>query len=532
MPEPAPTHESRPRSGELIRPVPRRGRRSSSKPSKARPAKPVGLGAKLLLLILVFAAFGATLANPVLWSGHAPAGPTAFDKATPLREIWSPQGIRQADPLSRTSLRVEQLLPLPAAAVHRALNLLLHGAAALLLLRLLTELRIAVAYAVALVFALHPTVLPTLFWPGYRSELFALVAILAALVYGVRNCGSRDFAACLLLSAIAMTTHPAALSLPLLLGLCIVYREKRPHLHHFNRVLPLLCLSLFVAVWVAPARTTALAGADLASKQLVFFLRQALLPFELALFHPVPGGARFGVGSEMNLLPFFLLLPFLILIAINFSKAWSRALLLGIGSYLLLLLPGLLTAGKFINGDPAFLDADHYLALPAVIALFIGGIGSFFKRLGPGAQPLWLMALSVLLLIQLTLSGSFAAVLHSPPKMWETISTTWPAAWQPKAAYLAATRASGEVDLPEQERIEILHEILDAEPTRLATRKELARTYREAGQPNNAVRQYKRILRHPEPGEIFLKEAAAFFEQCGLNWEADNVRRRLADRAP
>ncbi|HEY6839087.1 MAG TPA: hypothetical protein VI389_10115, partial [Geobacteraceae bacterium] len=104
-------------------------------------------------------------------------------------------------------------------AGHHGLSLLLHGANALLLFRVLTRLtgHPRRSAAVALLFALHPLHVESVAWAAELKDLlcafFFLLAIAAWRRYGEKPCAAR-YGAVLLLTALALMAKPMAVTLP------------------------------------------------------------------------------------------------------------------------------------------------------------------------------------------------------------------------------------------------------------------------------------------------------------------------------
>jgi len=495
--------------------------------------KRVGLRGYLLLIALTLLAFAPILKSDLLWSDFDEVERTPFVSMKDWQQAWQGEAIRRHDPITLTSYFAESYIPLPPAMTHRLINLLLHLSAVLLLLRVLESLELRGAYASALVFALHPAVLQPLYWPGYRNELVGLVFILASLYFGIRNRGTRDFILTLVLTLIGSLLHPAALALPALLGLAIFFQNKTFHLHHYNRVLPLGCVALFVGVWTqsdqfAAARPEDLSLLTQSGQNLYFYLRQALLPLDLRLFHPFAEGRSYNVGAANSLLAFLIFLPFYVLIALNPHKRWARGFFLGLTGFLLLLIYGFARTGRFIDGNLAKEEYGLYVALPAVIALIFCSAAGFFGRKQAFGRFFWPVGFSFFLLVHLGLTASYSYALSHTTQMWQTQAEQWGKSWQPKAALLASVRSTDSELLSEREIISMLEEILAINPGRHEDRIDLARRYREAKQNTNAAREYQRILRETQPSDEFLKEAADFFDRLNLRWEARNARERIS----
>ena len=546
MSQPNTKEERTPRTGNLIvppskeeasAPSKRRKRSATTAPPRAR------LRAYLALIILVLLVFSPLLTSDVLWSDYDSVERTPFQSMDNWQQAWSLDSIRQNDPIAITSYFLEQAIPLPTAAVHRGINILLHLFAAILLLKNLETLKFPAAFSATLIFALHPAAIQTLFWAGYRTEIIALIFILSALYFGSRNRNARDYIVTIVLTIIACLIHPAAFAIPVILALVILNQERSIHVQSFNRVLPLLCLCLFLGVWVN-AGSVQIEGVDPASatdrlnhagQNMAHFTRQALVPINSALFHKFNTGANYQIGAQMSLLPFLLFIPFFILIAFNIKKSWSRAILLGLSSYLLLVVYSTSQNGHFINGTLAHEDHGLYVALPMIIALVITALGRLIYNMGIAGKPLWIMGCSLLLLIEISLSATFSYSLSKPIQMWTTMSERWPNAWEPKAALVDGIDLSDSSEDPlftNSQLISILETILETRPDLIEKRKQLARLLASEGQRTNALREYKRILRETRPDNEFLEEAARFFDKVGLSWDATKTRERKTKAVP
>ena len=101
----------------------------------------------------------------------------------------------------------------------------------------------------------------------------------------------------------------------------------------------------------------------------------------------------------------------------------------------------------------------------------------------------------------------------------------------PKAALVHNATNNNELELNQSELIRTLEDLLEKKPDLIQQRHILLRSYLAAGQANNALREYLRILRESQPDDAFLEEAAAYFDHMGMDWEANNARARMQDRS-
>ncbi|MEO0510169.1 MAG: hypothetical protein AAF065_09955 [Verrucomicrobiota bacterium] len=520
-----------PRVGNLIIP-PTMESMPVKKRSKAKPYRKTGIKGYLTIILLGVLAFAPIFMSELLWTEYDSVERSVYQSMEDWTDAWTLENIRYEDPITISSFFAENVLPIPAAQVHRAINLLLHLTAAFLLLKILEALELAGALAASLVFTLHPVVLQTLFWPGYRNELVGLILIFLSVYFGIKNRNATDFVAMLLISALAAMVHSAALTIPLIIFFCILYRKDNFRLEDYNRLLPVFCLLVLIGVWThaevkAEELEEGVTFPILVGGNLYHYIRQSLVPLQLALFHPFRGGIGFSVGATNSLLPVLLFVPFYILIAVNYRQRWARGLLLGLSSFLLLLIYGLTQTGRFIDGTMAKEDHAAYIALPAIIALVICGLSSFFKRFGSSGKRIGTIAISLFLMIQISVTAGFSYAVSDTQTLWKNISEQWPDSWVPKVAFLQTAQSNEDTGLNERNLIRLLESILEQSPDLHRERILLARSYLKLGQSRNALREYRRVLRDTDPSNEFLEEAAQVLDNQGLQWEATNARERI-----
>ena len=138
-----------------------------------------------------------------------------------LGRIWTqPGATQQYYPLVHTLFWVEHQLWGDWPAGYHLLNILLHCASALLLVRILRQLQIPGAWLAAAIFALHPIQVESVAWiselKNMLSGVFYFGSVLAYLKFDrTRNLGSYAVALVLfvfgLMSKTVIATLPAAM---------------------------------------------------------------------------------------------------------------------------------------------------------------------------------------------------------------------------------------------------------------------------------------------------------------------------------
>ncbi len=495
-------------------------------------AKPTRWYGYLALALITLTGFYPILGSPVLWPEYETMPRSPFASISDWTEAWTLASIRHHDPITLTSYFVEQQLPFSPELTHRALNLLLHLLAAVLFLKIAEALRLPGALFAAMVFALHPMVMPAVFWSGYRELLMATVFTLGALLCGIRNRHKSDFILLLVLSALSFLSHPGTLVLPIALAFFIFFNKRFTSLPDYNRVLPVFCIALFFAVWLQPGRAATEAAAKnellaIGSQNMAFFIQQGLLPDEPALFHTISENQSYSAGATNKLLPFAFFLPFYILIGFNFKSHWARGMLCAVTCFLLFSMANVFHEGTFLDGQPAHEPARIYLALPFMLWLVACGTAAFFSLGGQSGLLIWRVACGILIASQLVAAHSAARSLANPTEFWRNLAEKWPTSWQARLAYLDSTRNEAGFTLPDSAAVELMTSILAQQPERHELKYDLLTIYLRRAQGTNAVNEYRRILRDTQPTTDFLAEAADFFDRMGLEREAAIARNRI-----
>lgn len=271
---------------------------------------------------------------------------------------------------------------------HHVLNVLLHAANAVLLLLFLrrTTGQALHAFAVALIFAIHPLHVESVAWVTERKDVLSLFFCLAALIAyegHARRADWKLYPLVLLCHALAVMAKPLAVTLPCVMLLCDFWPLRRARLAGggtgTNRIilekLPLLAISGLASHFTVLCQNSIGAigsstefppALRLANAVTAYgaYLRRLLLPTDLAVFYPYP--ERLAAASVAVSLLVCLAAG---LLALRFRKSQPAALfgLLWFGGTLVPMI-GLVQAG-------AAAMADRYAYLP-FIGLYIAVVWS------------------------------------------------------------------------------------------------------------------------------------------------------------
>jgi hypothetical protein len=485
-----------------------------------------------ILIILVLLVFSPLLFSGELWNKNDTARASGFKEISTWTEAWQLSELREYDPLSRSTYFLEQSLPLNPAFTHRLFNLTLHLLAVCLLWSFLRKMRLSGTWLAVLVFALHPSVIPVLFWPGHRHVLLGFVLLFTILNLSQDPPSTKRYLLLIVLSTIGLFIHPNFIFVPLLLAL-LTYRKNQPaQLNDYNWILPIFCICLFVGVWLSDR--SSLEGDPFvltewsfkAGHYMQYLLKQTFTPVEMTFFKPLPVNSTYSVATGINLAPFLLFPPFMVLGILNRQHQWARTLLLGVVAYVLFSLSPIIAGGEFIDGTEAFELYAYYFALAVICTSFIFTLTKLSAKLGFTAQLLLRFVLFALLSLECIFSFSHALETTHTSKMWQNLSKQWPQSVSAQMAYVESVLAKDSSNIRKDTLILLMQGLLESDPENVEIRKSLARTLRDANQFNNALREFRRVLREETDDLEFIEEAADLLDYRGLEFEAQKVRER------
>lgn len=495
--------------------------------SRRRPEEPLAwlpaIAGAFLLLLLPFLAF-FPLVNSDLSANEADfvdRGERAGQQT--LRQIWSPGAVLAGNPVAATLDHFQNRLPDGGVVWGHRLHLLLHGLNALLLWWVLREAGIRVAFATALLWAVHPAVLQPLYWPGYRSLLIGMTALLLplGLVLGARGSWPWRREVAMVAAFCAPLVHPLGLLIPLVYGAFRIRYVLRSGARAFNEVLPFGLIAMVGGVLITqvPRPEAEEAGADAVvfqaeranssmaylSEQLKFALRRAAVPFDNKLFNRYL--ERSGDGAQAvpgeDLVPFVFLLAPLILVFGQWKHRWARNLatawvLMACTLGFFLLHPG---AGP--GGEPAHEDAYLYAFLPVALAWGLGVGRLLVVKVESQGRVLHGLATFVVFMPLPAVSFFSASRVSTEVAAWTQVRESFPGSWAARLGYVRAHLASDSSRVTFDELQESLLSILRARPDLSSLRRDLLELYREAGRLDSADLEVRRLLLE-SPGDVDL----------------------------
>lgn len=415
--------------------------------------------AALALLLLTCAAYVPVLDAGYIWDDddYVTENDT-LHSAAGLKAIWlQPSATPQYYPLVHTSFWLEYQLWALAPTGYHAVNILLHGLAALLLWRVLRRLGLPGAFFAAAIFAVHPVQVESVAWVTERKNVLSIVFFLLALLTFLRfrplgpsppgqSQGEQPprawgrYVAALLFFAAALLSKTVTCALPAVLLLLAWWKEDRVDRRLLGLTAPFFALGLiFAGITVVLERTQV--GAEgaawdlsfverclIAGRALWFYAGKLLWPDPLIFVYP---RWTIDAGTAWQYLfpaAFLLVVGLLWMLRRRCGRGPLVAVLLFAG----MLFPAL----GFFNVYPMRFSfvADHfqYHASTALIALFAAlASRAFATDPARAALPRWLApALATVVVAGLAfLTWQRGQVYTSAEGLWRDTIAQNPDAW-------------------------------------------------------------------------------------------------------
>lgn len=401
--------------------VARRNARATLGPVMSRALPPIALAAALVALLA--AVYAPSLRGDFLWDDdlHITANPTIVGPLG-LKEIWTSARANYF-PLVLTNFKVQHALWGLEPMGYRVVTLLFHIGAALLLWRVLAQLRVPGAWFGAALWALHPVQVESVAWICELKNTQSAVFFLLALASWIRWCegaGRRFYGWALLCALLAILSKPSTVMLPVALALCAWWVRGRLVWRDAGRLAPFLALSLTAAAWtiweqkfnsgaIGPEWNQTLAERfAIAGRAFWFYLGKLLWPEPLIFIYPRWDIAREGAVAYAGVAAALLLGGGLVWRA---RDGVLRPLLFATTYFVALLFPVLGFFSVYFFRYSFVGDHFQYLASMGPLAL----AGAALARWGGRAYP-WVAAALVLALGVTT--ARHTGIFHSNERLW------------------------------------------------------------------------------------------------------------------
>ena len=330
---------------------------------------------------------------------------------TGIARAWCSAQQEDYQPLTHNALWLQWRLWGRDLAGYHVVNILLHGASAVLLFLVLGNLAVPGAWFAAMVYAVHPVCVSSVAWISEIKNCLAQVFYMLSLLLFLKFLAARQrrlHVLSIAAFALAALSKGSVVMLPVVLLVLAWQRRGKLTWSMARAIAPFFVISLargVLTLWFqyGGALAPEAAGPGVPAERLAragwvvgFYAAKVVLPVRLSMIYP-----RWQVNpaSPSAWMPAALLVA-LLLVAWRCRKRWGLAVLLGLGYFAANLFPVL---GFFHMRFAVFSwVADHlqYVALPGLIALF-AGVGAWgLGRMGRAGKRLaFPLGLPVLLLL-------------------------------------------------------------------------------------------------------------------------------------
>jgi tetratricopeptide (TPR) repeat protein len=481
----------------------------------------------LLLILLVILAYTPIWQPGFIWDDDImlTANPCIVGPLG-LKEIWTTNA---ADicPLTITTLWMEHALWGLAPLPYHLVNIVMHGACAVLLWRVLRSLQVPGAWLGAALWALHPVQVESVAWiaemKNTESGLFFLLSILFFVKHltGIaadpaKNASGTgwDYGLSLLFAALAMASKSSTVVLPVLFCLCAWWIDGRWHWRNVTRVIPILLMSVAASVlavwtqtlqpgiqadpqWVRPWPQRLATAGD----AVWFYLGKQLWPHPLITVYP---RWQIDAGQWISYLPLAVVILLLLILWLFRNVPWICACFFAFAYFLAALLPVLGLIDPFISRYSLVFHHFQYLASMGPLALAGTGLARalhivFRNRLTPTCptkpwqswiRPQWTVLPAVLPLVLGVVSWQRTWDYRSEEILWTDTVAKNPDCWLGHYNIGNALAQKGQID----EAITEYRRSLEIYPNYAQARTNLGNALFKKGHLDEAIAQYQKSL--------------------------------------
>jgi tetratricopeptide (TPR) repeat protein len=318
---------------------------------------------------------------------------------------------------------------------YHVVNLLLHIGNALLIWRVLSQLRIPGVWFAALVFAIHPVNVTSVAWitehKNTLSMLFFLLSLAAYLKFD-EGAKPRWYLLAFAAFVLALLSKTSVVMLPCVLLLCAWWRRERIDRRDIWRSVPFFAAAIvlgLVTVWFQyhnamggqPARSDGvlerIAGAGWA---IWFYIFKVIAPVKLSMVYP---------DWEIHTASLTAWIPLAALLACGwvcwrYRGSWGRPILFALGYFIITLLPVLRIFDQSAFRFTLVADQWVYLSIVGIISLVVATGATLQLRLQFHLRHLMTGFAAFVLCVLLFQTSTRAALFNDALTLWrDTVAT-------------------------------------------------------------------------------------------------------------
>jgi protein O-mannosyl-transferase len=424
-----------------------------------------------------------------------------------LWKIWfAPGSLIEYYPIEASAQAVQWHFWRMDTLGYHVTNLVLHVINALLVWRLLAKFGLRLAWLGGFFFAVHPAVVESVAWiselKNTLSLPFFLLAMGAWIDYEERG-RSRDYFLALGLFLVAMLCKISMALFPLVILLYAWWKRGRIGWGDLKAGAPFFAISLalgLTTIWAGYAFQQAhlqpmvhppiggfFAHLALAGLSISFYFSKCVWPVEMLPIYP-----KWPVDPH-SLITF---LPWPILAGVigwlwTRRASWGRHALLGLGFFLINLLPFIGFTSVTYMGFTWVMDHFLYLPLIGLIGLAIAALENIDGRISHDRRP-WLAGMTAVALALLAWeSRDYAGIFAGPERLWTYTLERNPASWLAHNNLGNVMLETGRVP----EAIEQYEESLQFNPSGIEAHNNLGLALDQEGRIPEAIENYEQALK-------------------------------------
>jgi len=495
-----------------------------------------------LLQALVIVAAGLWIYWPVLhgdwvWDDNSLISQNALvhDPAG-LWKIWlEPTSLIDYQPLKVSMEWLEWYLWDNDTLGYHLINVILHLVSALLVWKLLRKFNLRWAWLGGLIFAVHPVMIESVAWISELKNTLSLPPFLLAMIFYLdyeEHGNWRDYILALGLFLAAMLCKTTMVMFPVIILLYACWRRGRIVWNDIKSSAPFFGLSLvmgLVTIWFlqhhAMGQEIIPLGGIFSRLALVgltisFYFSKCFLPTGLLPIYP-----QWPVDppSLMEFLPWPILGGVLWWLWTK-RCSWGRHALLGLGFFLINLLPFMgFTAGSYMNFTWVM---DHFLYIPIIglIGLVVAALGQMKEKLPAVARPYGIGMVAIVMALLAWESHGYSGMFINEETLWTYTLEHNPEAWPAHNNLGKALLQKGEV----HEAMEQFEQTLKINPDYDVAHYNLGNALIQTGRIAEAIDQYKQALRiNPDYTEAHDNLGVALFQTGQTSEAMSQVERAL-----
>jgi len=282
-------------------------------------------------------------------------------------------------------------------------NVLFHAINAMLVLLVLRRLKVPGAWLAAALFALHPVCVASAAWISERKNTLSMLFLLLACLSWLRfDDGAREgwrarsrttlwYALAILAFLAALLSKASVVMLPVVLLGFAWWRRGRIGLRDILASAPFFLLSLALGLVTVMYQREGI-GEDIVRPEGIasriaaigpmvwFYFGKILLPRNLMLTYPRWDIDGANVLSHVPLVLLLVALGAVVYFALKRKQPWAKAVLFGVGYFLVMLLPAMGLVEMSWHKFSLVADHFQYLSIIGPIALIVGGVGALVRK--------------------------------------------------------------------------------------------------------------------------------------------------------